>query len=110
MGLVVAVCVIEAQHAAIVDAEHMGQEEGEIVSSHLALCVEPDLLAKNTDPTRTPETSLIINFFAEADPSTHEKILTGDASKATSVPGSDSCLRKQKARWLAGLFVSSSRS
>jgi hypothetical protein len=68
-------CVIEAQHAAIVDAEQMGQEEGEIVSNGLALCVDPDFLAKNAEPTRTPKTSLVINFFAKANPSTHVNIL-----------------------------------
>jgi hypothetical protein len=69
------VCVIEAEHSAVVDTEQVGQEEGEIVSNGLTLCVEPDLLAKNADSTRTPKTSLVINFFAKANPSTHEKIL-----------------------------------
>jgi hypothetical protein len=90
MALMGTVCVIEAQHAAIVDAEQMGQEEGEIVSNRLALFVDPDLLTKNADPTRTPKTSLVINFFSKASPSTHEKILIQVMHLKQHLPWSDS--------------------
>jgi hypothetical protein len=91
----------------------MGQKEGEVVSNRLALCVEPDFLAKNADPTRTPETSFIIYFFAKANPSTHGVILTGDALNATSALGLlvTWCLVKSKrpAGWRAFSMIWSSR-
>src|ERR1700677_3593362 len=65
MALMGTVCVIEAQHADVVGAEQMGQEEGKVVSNGLTLRVDPDLLAKNDDPTCTPKTSLVVNFLAK---------------------------------------------
>jgi hypothetical protein len=75
MTLVNTVCVVEAQDAAIVDSKQMGQKESEVVAHDLTLCVDPDFLANDGGPTRTPKLAFIVGVFAKANPSPHWNIL-----------------------------------
>jgi hypothetical protein len=70
------VCVIEAQDAAMVDAREMRQYKGEIVTNDDALFIGPDLLAKDADPTGTPQSSYVVGFLAKLIPSTHGEMLS----------------------------------
>jgi hypothetical protein len=53
----------------------MRQKEGEIVANDIPLRVDPDLFADNADPAPTPKFILVVGVFAQADPSSHLRIL-----------------------------------
>jgi hypothetical protein len=55
MAFVVAMCVIETEHAPFVGTESMRQEEGEIVSNNFILFIHPALFTKNADTAGTPK-------------------------------------------------------
>ncbi len=85
MAFVIAMCVIETEYAPFVGTEPMWQEEGEIVSNHLILLIDPDLFTKNADSAGTPKTSFVIGVLAKTCPPTHGKYInTDDAYKASS--------------------------
>jgi hypothetical protein len=71
-----AVRVIVAKDAAFVSAEYMGQDKGEIVSNNFPLLVNPNLLAQNADPSRTPKACLVVGILAEMPLSTQIKMIT----------------------------------
>ena len=68
----IAMYVIETEYAFLVWTEQMRQEQGEIVSNHLILFIDPDLFTKNADSTGTPKTSFVIGVLAKTSPSTHK--------------------------------------
>jgi hypothetical protein len=60
MTLMDTVCVVEAEYAAVIGSEPMGQKEGKIVENDKILFVNPNLFAHNTGSARTPKLSFVI--------------------------------------------------
>lgn len=75
MAFMDTVCVVEAEHAAVIGAKLVWQKEGEIVPNHQILFVNPNLLAYDTSPSRTPKLSFVIRLLAWAKLSPHLRIL-----------------------------------
>jgi hypothetical protein len=71
MALMNTVCVVEAENAAVIGSQPMGQNEGQIAANDQISFVNPDLLAHDTDSTGTPKFGFIISFLARASLSSH---------------------------------------
>jgi hypothetical protein len=99
MALMNTVCVVEAENAPVIGSQPMGQKEGKIVVNDQIFFVNPDLLAHDTDSTRTPKFGFVISLLARASLSSHQRILVQVMHLTQQLGGPGAVSAKEKARW-----------